>query len=93
MEPEVSAFLCKLAALPIGYSAGFFNSIRYGVTIKASPDGKRVWLFGEELGGTDRISFNLYHLRSGEFRLKPCEMPEEKALNFVMGYESEPHVS
>lgn len=86
MAPEASAFLHKLAELPIGYSAGFFNSTRYGATIKASPDRKRIWLFAEELGGRNRISFNLYRLRNSEYRLKPCEMPEERVINFVMGY-------
>lgn len=90
VAPETQVFLEKVAALPSGYSEGVFNNARYGVTLKVSQDGKRVWLFGEELGGTDRISFNLYHLRSGEHRLKPCEMPANKVKDFVMGYAPSP---
>ena len=83
-------FLERLSALPHGYSEGVFGATRYGVTLTVSPDGKRVWLFGEELGGNDRISFNLYHLRSGEHRLKPCEMSATKVTDFVLGYEPSP---
>lgn len=86
VAPEAQLFLEKVAALPSGYSEGVFNNARYGVTLQVSQDGKRIWLFGEELGGLDRISFNLYHLRSGEHRLKPCEMSATKVTDFVMGY-------
>lgn len=86
MAPEASPFLHKLAALPIGYSEGFFKKARYGATVKASLDRMRFWLCAEQLGGRDRISFNLYHLRSDEYRLKSCEMPEETVISFVMGY-------
>lgn len=86
VAPDEQKFLEGVAALPHGYCEGFFNNVRYGVTVKVSPDAKRVWLFGEELGGTDRISFNLYHLRSGDHRLKPCEMSAQKVTEFVQGF-------
>jgi hypothetical protein len=86
-------FLERLSALPHGYSEGVFGATRYGVTLTVSPDGKRVWLFGEELGGNDRISFNLYHLSSGEHRLKPCEMSPEKVTAFVLEYTPKPRAT
>lgn len=86
VAPDNRAFLTKLDRHPHGYSEGLFAQRRYGVTLKVSSDGRRVWLFAEALGGTDRISFNLYRLRSGDQRLKPCEMSEMKAIDFVMGY-------
>ncbi|EDZ45821.1 conserved hypothetical protein [Rhodobacterales bacterium Y4I] len=36
-----------------------------------------------ELGGGDYISLNLYRLASGA-RLKPCEMPADKVIRFVL---------
>lgn len=38
----------------------------------------------EELGGDDYISLNLYLPRSGAL-LRPCEMPEQKVIDFVLG--------
>ena len=52
---------------------------RYGVTRTVSADGRIEKLFGEELGGTDIISANLY---LGD-RFRPCEMPAEKVLAFL----------
>jgi hypothetical protein len=39
------------------------------------------------LGGTDFISFNFYLTNAGE-NFKPCEMPEEKVLEFLNNYSS-----
>ncbi|MEO0465285.1 MAG: hypothetical protein AAF216_01985 [Pseudomonadota bacterium] len=55
------------------------------MTVERSADGKRVKLYGEALGGADHVSFNLY-LAGGVYRLKPCEMPEDKVIAFVLGY-------
>lgn len=57
------------------------------MTVKRSEDGKRTWLYGEELGGTDIVSFNFYRLiRSGPM-LKPCEMSSATVVEFVLGFE------
>jgi hypothetical protein len=50
--------------------------------------GSSAKLVAEELGGRDYISLNLYRLRSGA-RLKPCEMPREKVVDFVTGLRPE----
>ena len=42
------------------------------------------YLVARELGGNDYISLNIYQLSSGA-KLKPCEMPEKKVIDFVMG--------
>ncbi len=55
------------------------------MTVERSSDGRRVKLYGEELGGADRVSFNLY-FAGGAARLKPCEMSEEKVVAFVLGF-------
>ncbi len=62
-----------LAKLPDGYVDGHFGNRPWGVT-KRSEDGKRTWLYGEELSGTDIVSFNLYRLAEPGPILKPCEM-------------------
>ena len=82
------AFLAALAALPTGYIAGLYQGARWGVTVERSADGRRVKLYGEELGGADHVSFNLY-FAGGQARLKPCEMPEAKVVAFVTGFVPE----
>lgn len=79
-------FEAALAAISSGYSEGAFKGLRYGVTVQKSRDGKRTNLFARELSGGDLVSFNLYRLRSGEGALRPCEMPVEKVVAFVLGY-------
>lgn len=79
-------FLAKLDTLPVGYSEGRFEGRRFGITLSASADGRRRWLYGEERGGTGRVSANLYHLPDGRVALRPCEMPEEWVVEFVLGF-------
>lgn len=83
---HTSSFLTSLAQLPRGYSEGGYNDRRYGTTISVSADGQRIKLYSEELGGNDTVSFNLYVLKDGTTRLKPCEMPAAKVIDFVLGY-------
>jgi len=45
---------------------------------------QRIWLRGEELGGIDIVSFNLYRLAGPGSILKPCEM---SSIEFVLGFE------
>jgi hypothetical protein len=80
-------FETALATIPEGYSEGSFAGRRYGVTLQRSGDGKRLSLFAQELGGRDVVSFNRYRLRSGEDKLKPCEMSSEKVEAFILGFE------
>ncbi|MGI9436696.1 MAG: hypothetical protein ACR2Q4_18020 [Geminicoccaceae bacterium] len=82
----MQTFFAKLSALPVGYSEGHYRGRRYGVTLSVSADGKRRKLFAEELGGIDRISFNLYMLAGEKIQLKPCEMPESEVIDFVLAY-------
>ncbi|KQT46392.1 hypothetical protein ASG43_11835 [Aureimonas sp. Leaf454] len=86
----MAPFLARLDALPTGHSEGVFEGRRYGVTVRISEDGRRRWLFGEALGGLDRISCNLYRLADGRWLLKPCEMPRDKVIDFVLAYRPDP---
>ncbi len=83
MTPD---FIRALHALPRGYSEGEYDGRRWGVTLSASADAKRWKLFAEALGGAGRVSFNLYDLDTLGPRLKPCEMPAERVVAFVLGY-------
>ena len=78
-------FLPRFLALPTGYSQGCHGGRRYGVTIHRSADGRRHSLHAEELGGSDRVSLNLFLLAGGRLLLKLCGMPEAKVVAFVMG--------
>lgn len=84
MTPNMESFLNCYDALPLGSFDAFYQGEKYGATRTESPDGKRGWLYAEQLGGQDHISLNLYRLESGA-KLKPCEMPVQKVVDFVLG--------
>ncbi|MBB3590581.1 hypothetical protein FHX08_000925 [Rhizobium sp. BK529] len=86
MNPADDDFSQALALIPEGYSEGSFEAGRWGVTVKRSPDGKRIWLYAEDLAGSDIVSFNLYLLEASGSTLKPCEMSSAKVITFVHGY-------
>jgi hypothetical protein len=46
---------------------------------------RRASLFAEALGGGGLVSFNLYTTAAGP-QLKPCEMPAQTVIDFVLGY-------
>ncbi|TAZ47083.1 hypothetical protein ELH75_31795 (plasmid) [Rhizobium leguminosarum] len=82
-----ATFEDAFAKLPDGYVDGHFGNRSWGVTVKRSQDGKRTWLCGEELSGSDIVSFNLYRLAGPGPTLKPCEMSSAKVIEFVLGFE------
>ena len=82
-------FLAALDRLPIGYSEGRYEGHRWGVTLDMAADRRRCWLWGEQLGGAERVSFNLYRLADGPV-LRPCEMPAETVIAFVLAYRPDP---
>ncbi|MEM1174739.1 MAG: hypothetical protein AAGA33_00200 [Pseudomonadota bacterium] len=89
-NPEsLDKFLRVLQSLPRGHSFGHYAGRRWGTTLSEAGNGSRFKLFAEELGGTEIVSFNLYLVGSDRPRLKPCEMPADKAINFVMGFMAE----
>lgn len=86
----LALFASSLEDLPAGHSKGKFAGRRYGTTVSVSSDRRRWWLLAKELGGPDLISFNFYKLADGKkLALRPCEMPAEKVIAFVLGYEPE----
>ena len=81
-------FLAAFDALPLGTFTGRAEGRRYVVTRSDLAGGASQKLVAEELGGPDYISLNLYRLASGA-RLKPCEMPEDKVMRFVLALAPE----
>lgn len=84
MTPE-PAFVDRFDRFPIGGYGATFQGRRYRVVKTNMANGRSQKLEAEELGGSDYISFNLYRLANGAALLKPCEMPAEKVIAFVMG--------
>lgn len=82
-------FLTAFDALPRGAYGGTFDGKRYRVMKSVLVTGRSQKLEAEELGGNDYISFNLYRLAGGEVLLKPCEMPSEKVIDFVLRLEAD----
>jgi len=79
------AFLAAFDALPVGGYGGTFGGRRYRVTKSVYSSGRSQKLVAEELGGSDYVSLNLYRLSDGTALLKPCEMTEDKVVDFVLG--------
>ena len=81
------AFITAFDALPTGGYAGTFHGNRYRITKRQMSNGRSQKLEAEELGGPDYISFNLYRLASGQALLKPCEIPVDKVVEFVLAVD------
>lgn len=78
--------LKQIRKLPIGYSEVNYLNKKYGVTRSDHNKGCSHKIFAEELGGKDFISLNYYVTKIAE-SLKPCEMPKQKAIDFLNGYQ------
>lgn len=74
--------LSIIKALPEGYSEGQYNEMKYGISKQSFNGGRSFKVFAQELGGTDFISLN-YYVTSTKELLKPCEMPEQKVIDFL----------
>jgi len=82
-----SAIERALDHLTEGHQEGDFGGRRWGATVCRSKDGRRVWLFAEELGGREIVSFDLYRTNDSGSVLKPCEMSSEKVVEFVLHFQ------
>jgi hypothetical protein len=79
---NIQHFKTKLEMLPDGAYDVFYHTKRYALTKSTHLEGKLIKLYAKELGGNDFISLNYYtKLKEG---LKPCEMPKEKVIDFVV---------
>ncbi|WP_319546096.1 hypothetical protein [Ruegeria conchae] len=79
-----SAFLKAIDDLPIGTFTGAASPRRYLVSHQIMAGGKSHKRVAYQLGGPDYISLNLYLTRKSGALLRPCEMPAEKVVAFVL---------
>ncbi len=78
--------LDKIAKIPLGASEIWLKGKKYLVTRRDFNAGKSTKIFAQEMGGKDFISFNFYLTKQGQ-QLRPCEMPEQKVLDFINLYK------
>lgn len=76
-------FHTKLLELEEGSYDVFYQKKRYLLSKQTQLKGKLIKLYAKELGDNDFISLN-YYTDIGNGLLKPCEMPEEKVIDFVL---------
>tara|TARA_R110002073_G_scaffold159477_2_gene314793 strand:- start:1394 stop:1897 length:504 start_codon:yes stop_codon:yes gene_type:complete len=69
-----------------GYSEVKYLANKYAVTKETFNEGRSVKVFAKNLKNDDFISFNMYHTKAG-LQLKPCEMAEEKVIDFLKQFE------
>jgi peptide-methionine (S)-S-oxide reductase len=69
--------------IPEGYSEAWYQGRKYGLSRHDFNGGRSSKVFAQELGGRNFISFNYYRTRGAD-RLKPCEMPEDKVIHFLL---------
>ena len=76
-------FHLRLLSLDDGAYDVIYQEQRYLLRKQTELRGKLIKLYAEELGGNDFISLNYYpRIKNG--LLKPCEMPEEKVIQFIL---------
>jgi hypothetical protein len=84
---DLAALQARLDGFPEGYFEATYLGRRYGARKASFNNGRSAKLVADELGGRDYISLNLYRLADGRALLKPCEMPEKKVADFILGLE------
>jgi len=82
-QKDRSLFHQKLLELKDGSYDVFYEDKRYLLSKKTELKGKLIKLYADELGDNDFISLN-YYSEIGDGLLKPCEMPQEKVIDFVL---------
>lgn len=73
----------KLQTLADGANYVFYHEKRYLLRKDTLLNGKLIKIYAEELGGNDIVSGN-YYTTIKEGMLKPCEMSNEKVIDFVL---------
>ena len=72
------------ARVPVGWSVVEYDGRSWGLTRTIHADGRSESILAEELGGSDLVSAKLYRV-DGQDVLRPCEMPDQKVLDFLRG--------
>ncbi|KXF81655.1 hypothetical protein [Enterovibrio coralii] len=77
----------RIDELDSGHHDVTYKGERWGLSVKRYSNGHAVKVYAEALSGRDFVSGNLY-LIDDIWALKPCEMPREKVMSFILGFES-----
>ena len=76
-------FYRKLLTLPNGANDVLYQGKRYLLRKETLLEGKLIKIYAEDLASTDIVSGNYYPtMKNG--MLKPCEMRDEKVIDFVL---------
>ena len=76
-------FHLKILSLDNGSYDVIYKEKRYLLSKETLLNGKLIKLYAKELGDNNFISLNYYpYIQDG--LLKPCEMPKEKVIEFVL---------
>jgi len=78
-----SEFYEKLLALPDGANSVRYNDQRYLLRKETLLEGKLIKLYAEDLASNNIVSGNYYPTMKNGL-LKPCEMSDEKVIDFVL---------
>ena len=81
-------FYKKLLALPNGANNIYYNKKRYLLRKETLLEGKLIKIYAEDLSSQDIVSGNYYPTMKGGM-LKPCEMSDEKVIDFVLSAKAE----
>lgn len=73
-----------ILSLPAGAAEVVYEGRKYLLTKEVYNGGKSLKIFARELGGNDFISLN-YYITTDKEILRPCEMREEKVVDFILG--------
>jgi peptide-methionine (S)-S-oxide reductase len=79
----MKSFDIKIKALNNGAYDVIFEKRRYLLSKQTLLKGKLIKLYAQELGGNNFISLNYYPYVENT-PLKPCEMPKEKVIDFIL---------
>lgn len=79
-------FRSNIIALPLGSFYCNYKGSKYIATKQLYSNGKIVKIYAKELKGNDIVSGN-YFLTIKNGLLKPCEMSDEKVIDFVLNLQ------
>ena len=79
-------FLEIINSIQEGFSIGTYKGEKYSILKNTFNAGKSFKIFAKSLSGNDYISLNYYVTSTKEW-LKPCEMPEQKVVDFLMNVQ------
>jgi hypothetical protein len=74
--------------VPEGWTRVAYEDRTYGLSRTTGVNGRSIKILARELGGDDLISANIYATSSNGHQLRACEMPDQKVLDFLRGWNA-----